>query len=79
MEKKKFTAKLLFGSNAVEAYEQNKRIPVSELEDLGEIKYVEFETEAELNAYLKGIRDAIDWNDAIVLRDSLGGFYPKYL
>ena len=78
MEKKKCTAKLLFGSNAVEAYEQNKRIPVSELEDLGEIKDVKFETEAELRAYLDGIRDALDWNDAIILYDSVGGFYPKY-
>lgn len=59
----KFEKVLIFGSLAVEEYEDNPNISRRKLMDLGDVVRVSFSTQEELNAYIKGVNDAIDWND----------------
>lgn len=64
MAKKKFTAKVLFGSDAVSRFYNDE--PVT---DEGMLVKREFATEAELKAYLKGLEDGDGWCDYAVLTD----------
>lgn len=58
-------ATLIFGSEACELWDDESDTPVEELTECGEVMDVEFETKAELDAYLAGIADARDWNDVV--------------
>lgn len=73
---KKFRTAVLFGEKAVRIYENHSHESTEtveqELNDSGvcfEYKEAEFNTEAERQAYLKGILDAFGWNGYIVLDD----------
>lgn len=73
MEEKKFDVVVVFGETASkmywENYNEDEPIKESELEEYGSVVRRSFETEAERNAYLKGLEDSDGWNDYAVAEE----------
>lgn len=59
-------ATIIFGSGAVNEYEETGNIPTNKNID-GYADTVEFNTQAEMNAYLKGLGDADGWGKVLSL------------
>lgn len=59
-------ATVIFGSHAVDEYEETGIIPASDDID-GYADTVEFRTQEEMDAYLKGLNDADGWGKVIAL------------
>jgi len=59
--KKKYRLKVILGESACNAYNDNPRITYEKLQELGDAKKVSFETEEEMNAYIRGLEDASGW------------------
>ena len=71
MEKKKFKVVVVFGEEATNAYgwDDYERMCRLLKQGDGTLMESEFDTEAERDAYIKGIDDAKGWIDASVLSD----------
>lgn len=54
---------LIYGEDAVCEYDENPYISKKRLLELGDIVTTSFDTQKELEAYLKGVNEAIVWND----------------
>lgn len=60
---KKFTVKVVFGEVAVAAFQENPRITYEKLREHGDVSKVSFDTEAERDAYIRGLEDSVGWQE----------------
>ncbi len=64
-----YSIKIIFGKEQVEKFISN--IPLSEDEQRINVKKYSFETEVELNAFKKGINEAIGWVECFLVEGML--------
>ena len=59
----KYEITLIFGEEAVCKYDENPNISKKRLLELGDIVTTSFDTMDEMASYIKGVNEAIEWND----------------
>lgn len=68
-ENGKYEVRVIYGRPMVRAYENGKRIDVNNWADDGMFVVREFDTEAEVKAYFKGMDDMDGWLECYTLED----------
>jgi len=58
---KKFKLKAVFGEDASREVIEHPKTTYAKLRELGDVKKMSFETEAEREAYIQGLEDAQGW------------------
>ena len=57
----KHTVTMIYGTDATSAYANDESITRAALDDLGTVQDFEFDTLAELNAFLLGVSETVGW------------------